>query len=721
MKYLRGIIRYRVLLIILCFSILLNTIGLYPNTLLHPNEPGLVGVADQIFKNTIFNGNPDPNLEPHPFKYGSALYYIQAFGRGSFLLVSYFFVDTFGINFGFTDAELSHRDFRDYIENSGPFAFRVQILWLSRFVSALFGTSCVLLIFLICQRLFKDLKLSYLSALALAVIPQHVRDSHYATVDVPLSFFILLSFFFTIRLWQKNTLKNLLLAGVFAGFASALKYYPLAFVPLLIVLLSFGLKTFLKRVFIVIFSGILGYIIAMPYVFVHLDKILAFIPFVLWWQAPDQLVENRSFLSRFLPTYYHQYHLKFLFNEGILPVPFITGIIGLLIGILKYRFKFLLIASIPVSHFLFVNFYIKQIYEYILIPMLPFFAIFIGTAINIIINFLKSKISQPWIFKSLSILLVLVIFVPAFIYDVRVGLACSKEITDFQAREWVLKNIPENSTVAFHPGTRHPSMEMNWVLSEILADFSLAEIQDQNAQYMIFIDGYSTIYTYWSSDFINPPKNLFNNEYVQLVENEFAKQSPQLIKFQKPYLCAGNTITIYKIPPKLSLSQTKIFSNNLNSIEDFRKFKLLGKEETQIAYVTSQGHLNNGSIRFTTPHKLYNDFRNTYFYYSTPILSDSVPATPGKKYTISGWIKPETQINKSQKDGYLRIDFYSGAKDDPISINLSPKATTSLEWQELIATGIAPVGTKYIKFGFQSLSIEDNQSFLLDDFTIYSN
>ncbi|MFK5283894.1 hypothetical protein ACI3PL_30385, partial [Lacticaseibacillus paracasei] len=80
----------------------------------------------------------------------------------------------------------------------------------------------------------------------------------------------------------------------------------------------------------------------------------------------------------------------------------------------------------------------------------------------------------------------------------------------------------------------------------------------------IFIDGYTSVYTYWSDDFFSPPKNLYNNQYVKLTENEF-KKLKLVAQFTKPSLCAGNTITIYEIPPKLTPAVNLIYENNLNS------------------------------------------------------------------------------------------------------------------------------------------------------------
>src|SRR3989344_1499635 len=149
MYLLKGISANKILGLIVTLSLTLNTIGLYPNTLLHPNEPGLVGIADQLVTNIIFYGNPDPDLKPDPFKYASFLFYTQALARGLLIVSTYPFVEYLDLDFGFNKTQLVHKDFYDYVTNVGPYVFRAQVLWISRFVNALYVTGCVILVYLI--------------------------------------------------------------------------------------------------------------------------------------------------------------------------------------------------------------------------------------------------------------------------------------------------------------------------------------------------------------------------------------------------------------------------------------------------------------------------------------------------------------------------------------------------------------------------------------------
>ena len=75
-----------------------------------------------------------------------------------------------------------------------------------------------------------------LAALILAITPLHAQHSHFLTVDVPAAFWLTLSLVWTVRLATDDPkpLRAALLAGLFAGLATATKYnMALAILPLL--------------------------------------------------------------------------------------------------------------------------------------------------------------------------------------------------------------------------------------------------------------------------------------------------------------------------------------------------------------------------------------------------------------------------------------------------------------------------------------------------------
>jgi 4-amino-4-deoxy-L-arabinose transferase-like glycosyltransferase len=95
-------------------------------------------------------------------------------------------------------------------------------LW-GRAVTALLGTITVYLVYLIGKRW--STRHGLLAAGLMAVMPNHVRESHYVLTDVPMTFFVALSFLLTLRALEKRTLGAFAWAGAVAGLAAATKYY----------------------------------------------------------------------------------------------------------------------------------------------------------------------------------------------------------------------------------------------------------------------------------------------------------------------------------------------------------------------------------------------------------------------------------------------------------------------------------------------------------------
>ena len=63
-----------------------------------------------------------------------------------------------------------------------------------------------------------------LAAVMIAVMPLHVRESHYVLTDVPVTFFVMVTFLLSLRAHERATAWSFALAGAAAGLAGATKY-----------------------------------------------------------------------------------------------------------------------------------------------------------------------------------------------------------------------------------------------------------------------------------------------------------------------------------------------------------------------------------------------------------------------------------------------------------------------------------------------------------------
>src|SRR5215471_15138861 len=94
-------------------------------------------------------------------------------------------------------------------------------LW-ARAVTALLGTATVWAVYRVGLRWGAQTAL--LSSVLVAVMPLHVRESHYVLTDVPTTFVVVVTCLLSLRAHERETMGAFALAGAAAGLAGALKY-----------------------------------------------------------------------------------------------------------------------------------------------------------------------------------------------------------------------------------------------------------------------------------------------------------------------------------------------------------------------------------------------------------------------------------------------------------------------------------------------------------------
>lgn len=151
------------------------------------------------------NGTFDFN--PHFFNYPALYFYIQFIGQAFYFLCNLLIGRFHLIN----DMVLHY-----HIDPT-------EIVLLARFINVLFGIGSIWAIYhLGC--LIRNKQTGILATILLSIMPISVHTSRIILVDTPLLFFGILSFIYTLHLFQNNTLKNNLWAGIWIGLATASKY-----------------------------------------------------------------------------------------------------------------------------------------------------------------------------------------------------------------------------------------------------------------------------------------------------------------------------------------------------------------------------------------------------------------------------------------------------------------------------------------------------------------
>src|SRR5262245_36918476 len=85
------------------------------------------------------------------------------------------------------------------------------------------GTATIAVLYVLAAE-FYGATVGLLASLFLTVNLLHIRDSHYITTDVPLTFLITVALLFVFRYWREGRTREAAAAGLLAGPAASLKY-----------------------------------------------------------------------------------------------------------------------------------------------------------------------------------------------------------------------------------------------------------------------------------------------------------------------------------------------------------------------------------------------------------------------------------------------------------------------------------------------------------------
>jgi 4-amino-4-deoxy-L-arabinose transferase-like glycosyltransferase len=147
-------------------------------------------------------------------------------------------------------------------------------LW-ARALSALLGTATVWLVYR--AGLHWGTRHALVAAGLMAVVPQHVRESHYVATDIPLTFFTTLALIFSLDASERPSSGAFARAGLAAGLAGASKYPGLLALSLPLVAAASLRATPLapsRAALIAVASGAGAFVAAAPYTWLDLPGFL---------------------------------------------------------------------------------------------------------------------------------------------------------------------------------------------------------------------------------------------------------------------------------------------------------------------------------------------------------------------------------------------------------------------------------------------------------------
>jgi 4-amino-4-deoxy-L-arabinose transferase-like glycosyltransferase len=277
----------------------------------------------------------------------------------------------------------------------------------------------------------------------LAVMPLHVRESHYVLTDVPVTFLVMLTFLLTLRAHDRATAWSFALAGAAAGLAAATKYNGglAVLMPILACVTTAGIRPSRPVALLWIIGGLMAaFLLAAPYTVIELPAFLnQFARLSSEYRSPPNTTEPVWII-----------YLKHLRN-ALGPAGSVIVAAGVALGLWRIaagpeRMKWALLTVFPVVYFRFVsrqNIY----YGRYLLPLVPFLSILAAAAVVWAIQWMRQvNVSRP-IRDAATIALALIAIVPPAYSSIGYDANAAKVWTTEQAYEWIRREVPAGAQI----------------------------------------------------------------------------------------------------------------------------------------------------------------------------------------------------------------------------------------------------------------------------------
>jgi 4-amino-4-deoxy-L-arabinose transferase-like glycosyltransferase len=351
-----------------------------------------------------------------------------------------------------------------------------------RVFTALLGTATVGLTFAAGRRWGTGVAL--VAAALLAVIPNHVRESHYVLTDIPTAFFCALTLVLSLRAFERKATSSLVWAAVAAGLAGSCKYngFIAIVMPLLVAVGSEGRAMVrLQRSLMVAGVAVAAFLVTTPFAVLDLPKFLS---------DYARLAANFARERGGEPGW--SIYLKHLASALAWPA-LLASIAGA--GLMFWRViagpnrmpAALLVVFTCVYFVVMARSY--QIYGRYLLPLFPFVSLLAGIAMVAGIDALRRVRVPVQVRRLAAVALVVVpLSTPAINgigFSRQLGLTTTVDL----AYRWILTNVPAGSKVVVESTALRLPNQYHTVFVRSLLDQRFEDYESQGVQYFLAASG----------------------------------------------------------------------------------------------------------------------------------------------------------------------------------------------------------------------------------------
>ena len=351
-------------------------------------------------------------------------------------------------------------------------------LW-GRALTAALGTATVWLVYRIGMRW--DHRTALLAAVMFAVMPLHVRESHFVLTDVPTTFFVMLTLLLSLRAHERASARDFALAGVAVGLAAGTKYNGavVLLVPLLCCVLTPAVRP--SRTIALLWTlaaTLAAFLLVAPYTFLDLPVFLNQFARLSGEYRTISPGQEAVWLS----------YLKHLRNALGTPGSAVV-IAGLALGVFRAiagpsRTKWIAAIAFPVIYFRFIS---NQniVFGRYLLPLLPFLSLLGATAVVTIVDELRRTTLPARARDAVVVALTAILIAPPAYTAIAFDANAARVWTTEQAYHWILQSIPKGSKVTMESRAilLPEAYEINYVAQ--LRLWPVDHFVAQNVEYLV--------------------------------------------------------------------------------------------------------------------------------------------------------------------------------------------------------------------------------------------
>jgi 4-amino-4-deoxy-L-arabinose transferase-like glycosyltransferase len=313
-------------------------------------------------------------------------------------------------------------------------------LW-GRIVAALIGAATVLVVYHIGMRW--GARHALLAAGLMAVLPLHVRYSHFVLTDTPLTFFVALTFLLSLIAHERGTLAGFAVAGAAAGLAAGTKYNGgiALLMPVIACWMTYPLAPGrVKTIVATVAASAAAFLLCAPYTVLDLPAFLdSFARLAHQYRA--------AVVAESLWILYFKYLVRHAFGWPAMLLAF--GGLGL--GIVRLvrgpgRVRWMLAVVFPLIYYVMLTTQ-KIVFARYLLPLVPsvclLAAIGVVSGVSLLRRYEIPRAPRTALIAGLTIAALL----PPILMSIGSDRAMARPSTIDQAYSWILENVPAGSSI----------------------------------------------------------------------------------------------------------------------------------------------------------------------------------------------------------------------------------------------------------------------------------